>query len=629
MRCFAITKYKCSRCKNTTNFIFCKKHKGQWIGLIIFLIITIPGAISSYKSIFPIKEDNFNNLTLKDTTKDPNLFLNNKEFKILILPIKNISNKTTTDYGSMIRDKLENENKSNGSNAYIYYFQEYKYPNIFNDSVINELLINTNSNLIVWGDFITNNGKDYLSIKYTTSNWKNLQNSNSQMTPLTINGLSNGETFGEIEYIFNYINGIISFQLSGAKNEGIIFISGNKLVLPSDKVNNKFIQISINSFKYLLSNKQNKLIDDSIFNFLGVCYLLNNQYNLSITYFKLYFENNKNNAIAYENIALSYLLSNKIDSSIYYYNLSIKSPSNRQYIRFFNRGAAYDYKNDFVNAKKDYLKSLSINKNYLLPYVSLAVIYSIEKKYDSAHYFANSALKLSPNNSEALYAKSRIFKSNKETDSAINYINKSVYFNPNNPWNFQDRSELYLEKALNEPNNQQYWINLAFQDISKIIEENPTTVEFYVTRGKCYNGKNEFEKSINDYLFVLKSEPKNHEALYGIAMSYNGLNNFQKSIEFSTQLIASYPNESQGYFLRANNYYQAKQFILAIKDFTSAINREPNKYIYYYNRGLCHCELGKLKECKEDINYYYNQSGIKDPQQINLLENKYKIILNK
>lgn len=65
------------------------------------------------------------------------------------------------------------------------------------------------------------------------------------------------------------------------------------------------------------------------------------------------------------------------------------------------RGCAYDDKDDYDNAIKDYSKSIEINPNYALVYNNRGYAYYNKGEYDKAFEDSNRAIEINPNFAEA------------------------------------------------------------------------------------------------------------------------------------------------------------------------------------------------------------------------------------
>lgn len=143
---------------------------------------------------------------------------------------------------------------------------------------------------------------------------------------------------------------------------------------------------------------------------------------------------------------------------------------------------------EYEAAKKNYYRALAILPKEPNLHVGMAILFYINKEYDSCgHYFRN-ALRLNPSaESHGNYA--NYLSVAGKTDSAIYEYGVAVSMNPDMYSSYQNRANLYQEKGR--------W-NEALRDINKAIQLNPDLGELYYLRSKCDTHFQDKGKALQD-----------------------------------------------------------------------------------------------------------------------------------
>lgn len=145
------------------------------------------------------------------------------------------------------------------------------------------------------------------------------------------------------------------------------------------------------------------------------------------------------------------------------------------------------------------------------------------------------------------------------------------------------------------------YINEAINSIKKATVINPDFHYAWHNLGVAYQSINKWPESIDCYEHVLKLQPNNEQALYGLGLAYGkGLNQPDKAIPYFKTLLVDLK-------LTQVDYFEGMGLCYAVKgDFRQALN--------YFNQGIAaHPESGKLFY---NVAITYANAGIKDSSDL-------------
>ncbi|MBU3658775.1 MAG: tetratricopeptide repeat protein [Flavobacteriales bacterium] len=102
------------------------------------------------------------------------------------------------------------------------------------------------------------------------------------------------------------------------------------------------------------------------------------------------------------------------------------------------------------------------------------------------------------------------------------------------------------------------------------------------------------------YKKIVKKEPKNVEALVGLANTFSMFEDYENSFKYINQALRINPRYRDAYVLKGTNYRNQGNFKLAVSSYETAVQQDPKFYGGYLM-------LGALYQFKEDpicIEYY-------------------------
>lgn len=221
-----------------------------------------------------------------------------------------------------------------------------------------------------------------------------------------------------------------------------------------------------------------------------------------------------------------------------------------------NRGVNYAAVNDNEKAEIDFLASILIDSNYILPLYNLAKL-----------KFQQNLLTESKN-----YCDKIIIKDNSHFDAYLL------------------RGRIY--SALRE-------YELSLEDYYSAISLDSTNIAPYFLRGKIYYQNSEFDKCISDFNQVIYLDQFNEDAYLYLADCYAIKGDLEKAIKTFSEIISLGCNNAQIYYENGRLEYLLGEYNKAELSFTNAIAIEKTS-MSYSMRGVTRKQLGNLDDAKSD-----------------------------
>lgn len=144
----------------------------------------------------------------------------------------------------------------------------------------------------------------------------------------------------------------------------------------------------------------------------------------------------------------------------------------------------------------------------------------------------------------------------------------------------------------------------AREHLFKVLSYDPNNITAHYYLGNSYRMENKFDEAIRESEIILKIDPKNADAYYGIAMSY-GTNNIEKAIENYNLAIKYNPDHTKAYnrlgtLLRLNNLDEALNTYKKAAKVKNDANTSFNIGLIYYGMG----DLKNANKCFIDTKHF-------------------------
>lgn len=527
MRCLARTKISGERCKNHTKFVLCRKHKGYWVPIIGFILITLPGLFGVYgpiiNSLWPAHKVS----SKSEKGSGDNLILPTNKigiFKVLIFPFNNLGQSDyIKDYGQIITERFGKFNEEDSLGAEIIYLKDFKYPHTWNQKERDSVLKVHDADLLIWGDYVTENAKGLLSLKYYSKNWIKYKKLDADLTPVNIEDFSKGEIQGDIDYILYNCCGIIYYRL-------LAKLSSNENGDTAISVRDKYLNKTIKLINYSL--KKAPGTDKGVsFGVLGTCYLFSDSLEKSIGCFNEYLKKFPNDVMARSNLAVALASSKNFQRAYFELDKAIRIAPDFSSL-YFQRGAIARFQGNLFLSVNYY--SLGLQKfpeNYDIRY----------RRFETYHLIADR------------------FKKLNYEDSAILDLNKLIELKPKN---------LELYKIKYQINFHRNYFSNVISDINQIERISIPGFDDYYTRGMAYSHLKQYFAAEKDFNSAISLQPSNLLPYYFLSIVYISQNDTMKAMQLCNKILSINRNDTNTLFNRAGLYIGSGRFEEAKKDLT-------------------------------------------------------------
>ncbi|MDC3134451.1 sulfotransferase [Prochlorococcus sp. AH-716-J09] len=241
---------------------------------------------------------------------------------------------------------------------------------------------------------------------------------------------------------------------------------------------------------------------------------------------------------------------------------------------------------NFNLAKRVFLNLINKFPSSINPYILLAEILKIEKKFKDAEKVLLKAIKIDSNHGDLLYNFSLLYFALRNFDYALVYIDKAIKLSTNNYIYKLLKSEIYINKSNID---EAIYILEDLNNNNKIKKDNNKEIRINILLADAFLKKRDYEKS-EILLLNLINKFKGLELAYlNLSVLYKEKNQLSKSIQILKKGINLSPNFMPFYTNLACFYRNSGQLELAIETNLLIISR--NKF---------------------DFNSFYELSGIYD-----------------
>jgi protein O-GlcNAc transferase len=295
--------------------------------------------------------------------------------------------------------------------------------------------------------------------------------------------------------------------------------------------------------------------------------------------------------------------------------LAIDFPS--EALLFNIRGACYCELGKFEKGIENYLKSISIDKNYAKAHYNLAVAYSEIKKNDCSIIYYKKALQINPKNPEALNNIGHIYKELNQYDEAIESFQKAISYNPGyaeanyslgityqNQGKLEEALKCFLNVAQIKPDFAEIHNNisiifyeldnfdLALQHLNCALSIDPNFAEAHYNLGNLFKDLGKFEKAIRSYKMAIEVNKNYSEAYFNLGNIQIEMGDLEESVESYTKALLINPNFLEVLNNLGSVYKDLNQLDDSLQSLKKALALNPEYLDALNNVGLTYVELG-------------------------------------
>lgn len=345
----------------------------------------------------------------------------------------------------------------------------------------------------------------------------------------------------------------------------------------------------------------------------GILYNHFGDYERAVTAFTKHIAGDPTDAYGYADRGYAYQRLGKWWQAIGDYSVVLQlRPTDRPAL--FDRAVCYEHLEMYDSALEDLQKLLVIkpdSRDYL---IDRGYCYARADRLAEAAADFLAILKRQPRDAHANYQLARVYEKQGKFAEALKSINVALSEEPKNISYLNERGHIYLSmKNLVMAKSDYAQAILLKKDSDAPVNKLEKLNDYYLYRAADRAGEEEHKLAIADYTEVLKSDPKNEDALTGRGGEYYETYVYDKAADDYTRLIDGGKGSAYIYECRGGVYLYQDQLDKALADLKEAIKLEPDASAY---ESLARCYLG-LRKYDEALSAV--QSGTKiDPKDESL-----------
>lgn len=259
---------------------------------------------------------------------------------------------------------------------------------------------------------------------------------------------------------------------------------------------------------------------------------------------------------------------------------------------YYDRAKIYLQLNRVNDAIADLSRAISINDKEFKYHTLLGDAYFANGDVEHSYKSLQRALELDPDNQEAFLKLGEIAYYSRDYDRAMENLSKVTAKDP------QNRTALFMKgfiyKETSDTTN-------AILLLRKVCDLYPDYGPAFEELGMLY--ADHHDPLAIEYLnTALRLDPKNTNALYGMAMYYQDLNQPEKAEEIYKQILDINSNHKEAWHNRGYlQLFTYGDYPVAIEHFTRAIQCDSNFIEAWTNRGCAYELMGDKKHAREDF----------------------------
>jgi tetratricopeptide (TPR) repeat protein len=206
----------------------------------------------------------------------------------------------------------------------------------------------------------------------------------------------------------------------------------------------------------------------------------------------------------------------------------------------------------------------------------------------------DSAVRIKPDNGQALVARGDLFRANgQESKAQTDYSSAiAIPIPPGNNYRpYLDRSRAYIAKGD---------MTSALEDLNRAKQLNPTVREIYINRANIFYARQDFRSAVEEFSGAIRLNPKDDGALNARASAYVNQGEFENALADCNAAINAKQFVADYYDHRARVQRMLGNFDLAIADLGVAIQLQPGRGARYTARAAAYRMKGDWKNTMAD-----------------------------
>lgn len=255
------------------------------------------------------------------------------------------------------------------------------------------------------------------------------------------------------------------------------------------------------------------------------------------------------------------------------------------------RAACYLATHQYDKALQDVNKAISLNNRNTAYYITLSDIYLLMGQPQNSRDALLTAIRINSGDKDALLRLAKLYLIMKDYKNCYEMVRQALLID-------NTLAPAYFTRAIGML--EQGDTNRAVTDLMQAVDKNQNYYEAYVQLGDLFAMKK--DPLAEAYLKnALKLRPDSREALYMLGMFYQETAHYEKAIETYQTLIRTDPSFREAPYNIGYIYLvYLKDFAKAIPFFTASLERDPQFYQALFNRGYAYELSGDYKNAADD-----------------------------
>lgn len=189
---------------------------------------------------------------------------------------------------------------------------------------------------------------------------------------------------------------------------------------------------------------------------------------------------------------------------------------------------SYYYLGDIEHAEQFFLKALGINPKLAEVYINLSDLYFKQRNYADAIGLLQTATLEIPENLVLKHYLARVYMEDAQLDLAIDELDKILEEQPENYDAYYDLARVYFELGN---------YDLAIQNFENVLEYKSDNEWVYYYLGQAYEANDEIDKALSNYLKAIAQNDKFHPAYKKAGILFLARNDFEDAIDYFEDYI--------------------------------------------------------------------------------------------
>jgi len=193
-----------------------------------------------------------------------------------------------------------------------------------------------------------------------------------------------------------------------------------------------------------------------------------------------------------------------------------------------NLALSYYHAGEIQQAEKFFLKALGIDPKLVEVYINLADLYFTQRNFADAIGLLQVGTAELPENLVLKHFLARVYMEDAQIDLAIDELDKILEIQPENYDAYYDLGRIYFELGS---------YDLAIENFENVLQYKEDNVWIYYYLGQAYEANDEVEKALSNHLKAIALDETFHPAYKKAGILFLARNDFDDAIEYFEDYI--------------------------------------------------------------------------------------------